>query len=114
MALDIMRESGERWVEPELLRVQASIEASLRPNSDAAETLLRVALENARTAEALSFELRIACDLCELLAGSAAQQEALELVAAVLARFQEGFGSPDLVRAHALLGARSQCAGSTP
>jgi hypothetical protein len=96
-----MRESGERWIEPELLRVQAKIEQALRPASDSAELQLRAALEKAHLAGALSFELRIACDLCELLPG---QHETQDLLASLLAQFQEGAKTPDQQRARALLG----------
>ena len=70
---------------------------------DAAEADLRRALEIARQQEALSLQLRAARDLARLLAERGERQQAADLLAAVYREFTEGFDTPDLTEAKALL-----------
>ena len=70
---------------------------------DAAEADLRRALEIARQQEALSLELRAARDLASMLAERGERQEAHDLLAPVYGWFTEGFDTPDLKEAKALL-----------
>ena len=103
LALDTMESTGERWIEPELLRVKAAVERAVDPDTDAGELILSSALQKARTAGARGFELRVACDLCELLAPQGRESEGQELVACVLATFSEGADTFDVQRARGLL-----------
>jgi predicted ATPase len=53
--------------------------------------------------EALSLQLRAARDLARLLAERGERQQAADLLASVYREFREGFGTPDLTEAKALL-----------
>jgi predicted ATPase len=69
----------------------------------AAEADLRCALEIGRQQEALSLELRAARDLALMLAERGERGQAADLLAPVYGRFTEGFDTPDLKEAKALL-----------
>jgi predicted ATPase len=70
---------------------------------DADEADLRHALEIARQQEARSLELRAARDLASMLAGRGERQQAHDLLAPVYDWFTEGFDTPDLKEAKALI-----------
>jgi tetratricopeptide (TPR) repeat protein len=70
---------------------------------DAAEVAYREALHMARRQGALSWELRGATQLAELLADTRRQAVARETLEPVLVRVVEGWDSPDVVRARAVL-----------
>lgn len=99
LALDTMESTDERWIEPELLRVQAAVMYALDAHADAPEQLLLRALHKARDAGARGFELRIACDLCEQLKPQGRFAEGQTLVASVLHTFHEGADTADVRRA---------------
>jgi predicted ATPase/DNA-binding winged helix-turn-helix (wHTH) protein len=99
-------ESGiASWCRPELLRVEA--EAILKEARSAAdgtaEALFQRSLDTARDQGAMSWELRTATSLARLWRRQDRGEEAHELLAPIYARFTEGFGTADLVRARSLL-----------
>jgi class 3 adenylate cyclase/tetratricopeptide (TPR) repeat protein len=102
-ALEVVERTSERWIECELLRIRAAISRHADPHGDAAELQLWTALQCARSAGARGFELRIACDLGELLDKRGRRGEVEELVASVLSTFDEGLGTADLCRARTWL-----------
>ena len=69
----------------------------------AAEADMRSALEIGQQQEALSLQLRAARDLARLLAERGERQQAADLLASVYREFNEGFDTPDLTEAKALL-----------
>jgi predicted ATPase len=69
----------------------------------AAEADLRRALEIGRQQEALSLQLRAARDLARLWAERGERQQAADLLEGVYREFKEGFDTPDLTEAKALL-----------
>jgi class 3 adenylate cyclase/predicted ATPase len=70
---------------------------------DAAEADLRRALEIARQQEAPSLQLRAARDLARLLAERGEGGQAVDLLAPIYGWFTEGFDTPDLKEAKAVL-----------
>ena len=102
-ALSRARETNERWWDAELHRLRA--ELLLRGGAEAAEAeaALRRALEIARGQQAKSLELRAAGALARLWAGSGRTAEARDLLGPVYSSFTEGFETPDLEVARALL-----------
>jgi len=67
-ALELISESSQRWLEPEVRRIDALIERDLWPGQPShAEDMLRRAVTSARTLELPVFELRCLCSLRELL-----------------------------------------------
>jgi len=100
----ISRETGERWAIAEVLRLKAQI--LLKSGRGAAgeiEALLNQSIEAARAQGARSWQLRTASDLVEFQRGRGGEQEALDLLRSIYRQFTEGFGTPDLIRAKALL-----------
>ena len=71
----------------------------------AATAALLRALDVARAQQALSWELRAACDLARLWAEDGERQRALDLLAPVHGRFTEGFGTEDVLGAARLVDA---------
>jgi predicted ATPase len=81
----------------ELLLIQ------LPPDAAEAEASLQRALEVARSQSAKSFELRAATSLARLWQRQGKRDEARDLLAPIYDWFTEGFGTPDLKDAKALL-----------
>ena len=83
-------------------RAAIALRAKATATSDAATDLER-ALDIARQQQARSLELRAARDLARLWAERGERQQALDLLAPVYDWFTEGFDTPDLIEAKALL-----------
>ena len=98
--------SNEQWCIPELMRIKGELlvqEAG--PNAaNRAEELFYQSLDLGRQQEALSWELRTATCLARLQRDQNRPKEARKLLAAVYARFTEGFETSDLKAARRLLG----------
>ncbi len=110
-ALAMADRGGERWFVPELLRTKG--ELLLRGASDqaisAAEDCFSDGIAIAREHDALSLELRIALSLARLRIGQDRHNEARQLLAPVYNKFTEGFETPDLRSAGALLRSSPSC-----
>ena len=101
-ALQLSERTGERWFAAELNRHKGRL--LLRQGQvDAAEGLYRKALEIAREQEAKLWELRATASLARLCRDRGRRTEARDLLAPVYGWFTEGFGTPDLREAKALL-----------
>jgi predicted ATPase len=88
----------------ELYRTRAMLSLRIdRGERGAAAADLGRALDIARQQEAPSLQLRAARDLARLLAERGERQQATDLLAPVFAGFTEGFDTPDLMEAKALL-----------
>jgi predicted ATPase/DNA-binding winged helix-turn-helix (wHTH) protein len=104
-ALASANRGGEVWYVAELLRMKG--ELLLRGTGDqstsAAERCFSEALEVAREQDALSWELRIAVSFARLRVRQKRHDDARQLLAPVYNKFTEGFGTPDLCSASAML-----------
>ena len=104
-AQKIGRETGELLFEGELCRVKARAFLIEGP-PDArlkAQPLLELALAVARSQSARSIELLVARDLADLLSQQGARTQARDLLAPIYGWVTEGFDTPDLKDAKALL-----------
>jgi predicted ATPase len=103
-ALEAMPRTQERFYEPELHRLRGELllfskpEGHLRP-----ETCFRTALQTARDQSAKSLEIRTAISLARLWRDQGKRTEARDLLAPVYNWFTEGFDTPVLKEAKALL-----------
>jgi predicted ATPase len=89
---------------PELLRIQAKILLALAPADDErVEGELKRSLAAAREQGALSWELRTSMTYARLRSTQGRGDEGRAQLAAVLARFTEGFGTVDLEAAKRLI-----------
>jgi predicted ATPase len=103
-ALEVAEEGGEHVYLAPLHLLRAKILVRLHGAGDpAAEASLQRALAIARQQEAKGFELGAAVSLARLLGERGRRDEARELLAPVYGWFTEGFDTPDLVEAKALI-----------
>jgi predicted ATPase len=101
-ALQIVDRTGERWFAAELNRHKGQL-LLRQGRSEAAEEFYRKALSIAREQEAKLWELRAAASLARLRCDQGRRTEAHDLLAPVYGWFTEGFDTPDLKEAKALL-----------
>jgi predicted ATPase len=98
----LIRKTGSRWVEAEVHRLRGDLQLAQSAKADA-ETSYGRALEIARPQDAKLWEIRAATSLGRLWRDQGKRREAHDLVAPVYDWFTEGFDTPDLVDAKALL-----------
>jgi class 3 adenylate cyclase/tetratricopeptide (TPR) repeat protein len=101
-ALQIVERTGERWFAAELNRHKGQL-LLRQGHSEAAEKLYHKALSIAQEQEAKLWELRAAASLARLRRDQGRRAEARDLLAPVYRWFTEGFDTPDLKEAKALL-----------
>jgi predicted ATPase len=101
-ALQIVERTGERWFAAELNRYKGQL-LLRQGHSVAAEELYRKALSIAEEQGAKLWELRAAASLARLRRDQGRRTEARDLLAPVYGWFTEGFDTPDLREAKALL-----------
>jgi predicted ATPase len=103
LALGHARASGDAWGDPELLRIRGEILLSSGHDRELAEECFSASLAQARARSARGWELRAATSLAALWASQDRKTEARQLLGPVYQTFEEGFGTPDLEDAGALL-----------
>jgi DNA-binding SARP family transcriptional activator/tetratricopeptide (TPR) repeat protein len=101
-AFTAVQQSGERMVEAELHRLQGEVLLA-QAEEDEAESRFRQAVEVARHQHARSWELRATMSLARLLSQQGYVKEAHRKLADIYGWFAEGFDTPDLQEAWALL-----------
>jgi predicted ATPase/DNA-binding SARP family transcriptional activator len=101
-ALDLVERTNEHHWEAELHRLRAKLMLAQGNNSEA-EVNLNKAIEIARRQKAKSWELRAVIDLARLWNNQGKADEAHELLEQIYGWFTEGFDTPDLIAAGALL-----------
>jgi DNA-binding winged helix-turn-helix (wHTH) protein/predicted ATPase len=101
-ALQIVGRTGERWLEAELYRHKGQL-LLRQGHTEAAEELYRRALRIAIEQEAKLWELRASVSLARLWRDQGRRAAAHDLLAPVYGWFTEGFATPDLRQAKALL-----------
>jgi predicted ATPase len=103
-ALDATKETYSRVCEAELHRLAGEVAlADSPPDAGAAEAAFLRCHDVARRQEALSWELRGATSLARLWKAAGRAAEARALLGNVYGRFTEGFATPDLRDAMAML-----------
>jgi predicted ATPase len=101
-ALQIVERTKERWLEAELYRQKGQL-LLRQGHSEAAEEFYRKSIAIAVEQKGKLCELRAAMSLARLRRPQARDDEARELLAPVYCWFTEGFDTPDLKDAKALL-----------
>jgi len=94
---------GKRWFAAELNRHKGQL-LLRQGHSEAAEELYRKAFSIAEEQGAKLWELRAAASLARLRHDQGRRREARNLLAPIYSWFTEGFDTPDLKEAKALLG----------
>jgi predicted ATPase len=101
-ALQIVETTGERWFEADLIRHKGQVLLRQR-QFEAGEELCRKALTVAEEQRAKLWELRASTSLARLWRDQGKRTEARDLLAPIYGWFTEGFDTPDLKEAKALL-----------
>ena len=94
--------SGQRWCEAELHRSKGELLSEF-PDAPQAESCLQRSLVTARRQHAKLWELRAACSLGRLWRDQGRPDDAGDLLGPIYGWFSEGFDTPDLKEAKALL-----------
>jgi predicted ATPase len=103
-ALALVDTTGVRWYAPELYRLKGELLLAQSPdNHTEAKTFFHHALNIARNQQAKSFELRTVTSLARLWQSQGKRDEARQVLGDVYHWFTEGFDTPDLKDAKALL-----------
>jgi predicted ATPase len=104
-ALQFCERGGERWALAELerLRGEATLRLADDDASQRAEAAFRESLRIARAQDVPSWELRTATSLADLWRREGRMRDAAAILRPVRARFTEGSGTADLMKADALL-----------
>jgi class 3 adenylate cyclase/predicted ATPase len=96
--------SGETWWQAELYRLKGEVTLQAPCHDEqGAENFFGRALDISRHQAALSLELRASMSLSRLLQKRGQGADARRLLASILARFTEGFDTPDLQEAKGLM-----------
>jgi class 3 adenylate cyclase/predicted ATPase len=103
-ALALVEKTGERWWETEIYRLKGHLLLVQSPDHEAeAEKYFRQAIEIARERKTKSLELKAAMSLSRLLHDQGTREAARDALAEVYGWFTEGFDTPYLEEAKALL-----------
>jgi len=102
-AYDEVKRTEIRLFEAELRRLEGELRSQAGAPEASVEACLVEALAVARRQEAKSFELRAATNLARLWQGMGNRTEGRDLLAPIYNWFTEGFDTPDLRDARALL-----------
>jgi predicted ATPase len=105
-AVTLVAATEERWWEAELYRLQGELLGQLPlPDVVQTEACFQQALDVARRQQAKALDLRAALSLGRLWQGQGKHAVARQQLAEIYRWFTEGFDTPDLQEAKALLGA---------
>ena len=102
-AFALVEETGERYWEAELYRIKGDLLLLPEGNEVEAEEYFKQAIQVARSQSAKSLELRAAMSLTRLWQKHGKNKDARELLEETYGWFTEGFETPDLIDAKALL-----------
>src|SRR5262249_19644369 len=103
-ALAVAEKNDDRFQEAELHRLKGELLLAKAPDEAAsAEGCFQVALATARRQQSRAWELRATMSLARLWKRQGRVAEARTALAAIYSSFTEGFTTPDLVDAKALL-----------
>ena len=101
-AIDLVEKEGQRYWEAEVHRVKGEL-LKLSSRESEVEACFRQAIEVARRQRAKTYELRATTSLGRLLQKEGRSGEARPLLSEIYGWFTEGFDTPDLKEARALL-----------
>jgi predicted ATPase len=101
-ALELVEKTGERYHRAEIHRLKADL-LWMQGNGVEAEAHYWAAIQVARQQSAKSLELRTTMRLSRLLQARGKQEQARQLLSDIYGWFTEGFDTPDLKDARALL-----------
>jgi hypothetical protein len=102
-ALAVAEKNDDRCHEAELHRLMGKLLLAESSNEDAAEGCFRQAIETAGCQQSRAWELRATMSLARLWQRHGRRDEARTMLGAIYGTYTEGFSTPDLMDAAALL-----------
>lgn len=102
-AFAVSREHDEHWWDAELYRLHGELLWTQGADAGEVEATFRHSLEIAQSQQARSLELRAATSLAQLWQATGRSETARQLLTPVYSWFTEGFDTPDLQAARALI-----------
>ena len=102
-ALALAEKTDERYYEPELHRLRGELHLAETNDQPTAEACFHTAIATARRQQSTAWELRATTSLARLWQRQGRRDEARAALAAVYGSYTEGFTTPDLIDARALL-----------
>lgn len=113
-ALALCEQTGERWNQPEILRLKGECVRTRGSSGDLheAEQLYKQSINLSRRQGSHIWELRSTTSLAELCMDLGRHGEASEALVSVYSRFTEGFETPDLQKAARLIAELQHTRGS--
>ena len=102
-ALALVEKNDERFQEAELYRLEGELVLAESDNHNAAQECFQRAIETGRRQRSRAWELRATTSLARLWQKRGRSEEAFKALSTVQALFNEGFTTPDLLDAAALL-----------
>lgn len=103
--VDAALATPSKWCRPELIRVRAALDLRAGGRADEAEKAFREAVEMSKAGEMITWELRSATSLAELLIRVGKKDEGLTLLTSVMDKVTDGFDGRDFKRAaHVAIG----------
>jgi predicted ATPase len=102
-ALELLQATGCRMDEPEVHRLKGELLLMQGEAEPDAEKCFQHAIEVAQQQQARSWELRATTSLCRLWQKQGKQEQARQVLTEIYDWFTEGFDTPDLQEARALL-----------
>jgi predicted ATPase len=106
-ALEASNRSGEAWWRAEIYRLTGELSLLVSGKCEIVLESFQSALSLARQQRAKSLELRAAISLCGLHQGEKRAEDARQILNTVCSSFTEGFETPDLKNARAILSGSS-------
>jgi class 3 adenylate cyclase/tetratricopeptide (TPR) repeat protein len=103
--LVLAEKRDERFLEAELHRLKGELHLAEANYQAAAESCFCTAIETARRQQSRAWELRATMSLARLWQHQGRRDDARAALATVYSSYTEGFTTPDLIEARALLGA---------
>ncbi len=102
-AMGVMQRCDERYMEAELYRLKGELLWMRGEPESEVEKYFHQAIEVSRRQQAKSWELRATMSLSRLRQKQGRNEEARQMLAEIYGWFTEGFNTPDLIEAKALL-----------
>ncbi|HKA06048.1 MAG TPA: hypothetical protein VKD71_02240, partial [Gemmataceae bacterium] len=102
-ALAVAEKNDDRCHEAELHRLRGEIHVAASDDLAAAEACFRTAIETARCQQSQAWEMRATMSLARLWQRQARGSDARDALATVYGAYTEGFTTPDMTQASALL-----------
>jgi predicted ATPase len=106
-SIELAKKTGELWYQAEAYRVKGELLVHQNADPSEAENCFLVSRKIASQQGAKTFELRATVSLCQLWQRQGTWEDGRDILAQIYDSFTDGFDTPDLQAAKALLNSRN-------